>query len=137
MSDKLGIAISKPIGDPSAPVGSAHLLLEPIGPLNAGNDFNWWNLLVLKSDASVEFERRGCYAVYVASGSCLVHHLCAGDSEPSDKPGITLSAGKLREVKKPGYFSLRIKNSGAETLVAFVLLGVDPGTTPRQNNNPK
>ena len=120
--------------------GSAHLLVEPIGPLSAGNDFNWWNLVIVEPGKSVHYVRQGCYGVYAVHGG--------GEVTYSGVSGRTLverivakfewSRPKGNESKMPGVFNIEIRNrSKTDLLVAFVLLAVDPGTTPGHGSSPR
>ena len=120
------------------PLASLHLLVERVGPLSAGNDFNWWNLLILeprKSDeepyTSTTTRRRGCYGVYAAHGSGSVTYLNSnGDANGDPVPVGAGNNWSAPQTKRPGYFNIKIENTGNDVFVAFVLLAVDPGTTP-------
>ncbi len=164
------LAVSKLVGDgsvilstadgaPPAKSGSVHLLIEPVGPLSAGNDFNWWNLVIIKPGKSVSLDaRQGQYAIYLAQGDGEIRYVSsikAVDGKRVVYPQPLSATGRKgypREHKKPGYFTIEIVNvtgparSGGdavpallepvalppEDLVASVLLAVDPGTTPVQ-----
>lgn len=134
MSEKNRIAKSISVKDKlGSGQGSAHLLIEPIGPLSAGNDFNWWNLVIVDPEKSVTYERRGCYGVYAAHGEGAVTYFGAsGKCAEEDIVAIHDSNDpKGNESKVPGVFGIEIRNkSKTDRLVAFVLLAVDPGTTP-------
>lgn len=167
------LAVSKLVGEGSvvpstaiaaalATAGSVHLLTESVGPLSAGNDFNWWNLVIIKPGKTVSLDaRQGQYAIYLAQGDGEIRYVSSAvDAKGNAKVySQQLSATRRkeypREHKKPGYFTIEIANvirpassagdaapaSGdaiaeskevlsQEDLVAFVLLAVDPGTTP-------
>jgi len=164
------LAVSKMVGDgsvilstatgaPPAKSGSVHLLTESVGPLSAGNDFNWWNLVIIKPGKKIKLDaRRGQYAIYLAQGDGAIrYYACTGSNQiESIVHYQPLSAsgrdGNPRDHRKPGYFTIEIENLSmpgrfpgdaapasvdpvalpSEDLVAFVLLAVDPGSTPFQ-----
>ena len=121
-----------------AELGSLHLLTVPVGPLSAGNDFNWWNLLIVNPGEEVQFSRPGCYGIYAAKGTGRVTFQLAHApaSLAVDEVPISEFAGEgERSLNRPGLFTLKIRNTGDKAgtggpLVLFLLLAIDPGTTP-------
>lgn len=116
------------------PAGSIHLLTAPVGPLSAGNDFNWWNLVIVQPRGVVTLSRLGCYAVYACHGSGVVEY-CRAGAEAKAIHTFRIAAlednGVVRQSNVPGFFTLEIRNEDAsELLVVFVCLAIDPGTTP-------
>lgn len=120
------------------PAGSIHLLTASVGPLSAGNDFNWWNLVIVHPGGVVSLSRLGCYAVYACHGNGSVDYLPGAlkkDAPPTPVHTFKISAsdgdGVVRQSNVPGFFTLEIRNTdGLVPLVVFVCLAIDPGTTP-------
>ncbi len=142
-----GDALAEP-ATPGAELGSLHLLTVPVGPLSAGNDFNWWNLLIVNPGQEVQFDRPGCYGIYVAKGTGqvtfqLVYHQANSAVDEVEVVAVVdiseFASEEKRSLNRPGNFTLKIRNTAGEVgipgsiqgpLVLFLLLAIDPGTTP-------